>query len=274
MTETTPEVADVKEDGVIVCRVTRWYYRRMGLLTAMFIGMGLYFFYDGKWGYPKKNEIADKKEWFEKEVVGTGEPPAPGSYEAAKAKGPDAVVQWMAEARAQQWVISPQMKEPRWDDYAAPQGWPSNPKKYSAEEIEQQFWWGGAVTAAGIFTFFMILMNRNKTLVGHLEYMIMPNGREVRYDQVYKVDKRKWDNKGLAYAYHRSSDNSGSRKAVIDDLKFGGADKVLSRLLSTFNGELIEKVADPADSTSGSSPHNDHHDTNNSSDSGSDSPSD
>ena len=42
----------------IVCRVTPWYYRRMGLLAAMFLGMGAYFFYDGRVGYPKENAAA------------------------------------------------------------------------------------------------------------------------------------------------------------------------------------------------------------------------
>jgi hypothetical protein len=31
---------------------------------------------------------------------------------------------------------------------------------------------------------------------------------------------------------------------VIDDLKFGGADRVFERLLAVFKGELIEKVPD------------------------------
>lgn len=246
MPDTNPQQTTPPQE-IIVCRVTRWYYRRMGLLTAMFIGMGLYFFYDGKWGYPKKNQIAEKKDWFEKEIVGTGETPAEGSYEAAKAKGPDSITQWMAEARAQKWVISPQMQEPRWDDYAAPHGWPSTPKKYSTEEIEQQFWWGAVVIAAGIFTGILILTNRKKTFTGYPEHMLMPDGREVRYDQVFKIDKRKWDNKGLAYAYYKSTENNASKKAVIDDLKFGGADKILTRLLSNFSGELIEKIIDPED---------------------------
>jgi len=230
---------------VITCRVTRWYYRRMGLLTAMFIGMGLYFFYDGKWGYPKKNAIAEQKEWFEREVVGTGDPPAIGSYEAAKKMGEQAVNQWMTDARSKQWVISLQMQEPRWDDFAAPHGWASDPKKYSAEEIEQQFYWGGAVLLAGLFTGTLLLLNRNQTFVGHLDHMVMPNGKKVRYDSAYKVDKRKWDNKGLAYVYYRESEGAASMKAVIDDLKFGGADKILDRLLENFSGELIEKVQDP-----------------------------
>lgn len=235
-------VAQQGEEGVITCRVTRWYYRRMGLMTAMFIGMGLYFFYDGMWGYGKKNEVAEKKEWFEQEVVGT--PEKEGTFEAAKAEGEEAAKAWVLSAREKGWIISKNLQEPRWDDYAAPHGWESNPKKYSQDEIDQQFWWGGAVFIAGLFTGFLLLFNRNKIFVGHADHMIMPNGSTVKFSNVFKIDKRKWDNKGLAYAYHRESEDGQVQKAVIDDLKFGGADKVLTRLLNNFEGELIEKVPD------------------------------
>ena len=72
--------------------------------------------------------------------------------------------------------------------------------------------------------------------------MIMPNGAEVRFADVFRVDKRKWDNKGLAYVYHRSG--GAGKRAVVDDLKYDGAGRVLDRLLAQFNGELIEKVQD------------------------------
>jgi hypothetical protein len=58
------------------------------------------------------------------------------------------------------------------------------------------------------------------------------------------VDKRKWDNKGLAYAWHQTEPSGREKRVVIDDLKFGGADRVLERLLGAFKGELIEKVVE------------------------------
>jgi hypothetical protein len=57
-------------------------------------------------------------------------------------------------------------------------------------------------------------------------------------------DKRKWDNKGLAYAWYQTEPGGREKRVVIDDLKFGGADRVLERLLGAFKGELIEKVAE------------------------------
>lgn len=237
---------------VIVCRVTTWYYRRMGLLAAMLLGMGLYFFYDGKVGYPKDNMIAAKKAWFEDTVM--------KEYDVAKSQGEIMLGEWVKKAREKGWIVKSTTDSPRWDDYAAPYGWDSNPKKHSPEEIEQQFYWGGAMILGAAVAGLLVLINHRKTLVGHPDHMILPNGGTVRFADVFKVDKRKWDNKGLAYAHHREGEGSPARRATIDDLMYGGAGKVLERLLSQFSGELIEKVpedeepAAEAPETSGNAP--------------------
>lgn len=77
----------------IVCRVTTWYYRRMGMMAGMCVAFGLYFIYDWKVGYPKANEIADKQEWFEKELL--------PSYDEAQKAGK--LEEWMVKADAEGW---------------------------------------------------------------------------------------------------------------------------------------------------------------------------
>ena len=228
-----------KEPETITCHVTAWYYRRMGLLAAMFLGMGLLFFYDGKFGYHKKNVIADKKAWFEETVM--------KSYDQAKEAGPEAAATWVKDARDRGWIVNLNLEQPRWDDYAAPHDWPSDPKKYSPEEIEQQFYWGGALILGATIAGLLVLLNHNKVLVGHLDRMVMPNKTTVKFADVFRVDKRKWDNKGLATVFYRESGTGPERKAVVDDLKFHGADRVLKRLLSGFSGELVEKVSDDSE---------------------------
>jgi hypothetical protein len=74
---------------------------------------------------------------------------------------------------------------------------------------------------------------------------VTPGGLKVAFADVFRVDKRKWDKQGLAYAWYKTGGESREKKAVIDDLMYGGADQVLTRLLGRFNGELIEKVAEP-----------------------------
>lgn len=225
-----------REPETIACHVTAWYYRRMGLLAAMFLGMGMLFFYDGKIGYPKKNVVAVKKEWFEETVM--------KGYDAAKAAGPETLQTWVKDAKDRGWIVNPALDQPRWDDYAAPHDWPSDPKKYSQEEIDQQFYWGAAMVIGAAVVGALVLLTHNKVFTGHPDHMVMPNGARVAFADVFKVDKRKWDNKGLATVYYREGGEGQERKAVIDDLKYHGAGRVLDRLMAGFSGELIEKVQD------------------------------
>jgi hypothetical protein len=220
----------------IICRLTPWYYRRMGLLAALFLGTGIYFFYDGRVGYPRENLVALQKTWFETEVI-----EGPQGYDAAAKLGEDMRQAWVKAAREKAWIVSPSLDEPRWKDYAASRGWAENPKYHSEDEIRQQFYWGAGMVVVAVVAGFMVLLNHNKVFTGHADHMVMPNGVSVRYADAYCVDKRKWDNKGLAYVHYREAEGAPSHRVTVDDLKYGGAEKVLNRLLAQFKGELIEK---------------------------------
>ncbi len=225
----TPE-PQAPDAETIICRVTPWFYRRMGILAAMLAFMGLYFLYDGKIGYRKANVIADEKEKFEQEFL--------KSFEDAASAG--RLDEWIERARAEGKPTGENGEPPKWASYAAQRGWPEQPKRYSEDEIVQQFQWGGGMLLLAFFVIVKVLLDRGKTLVGREQHMIMPNGAEVRFADVYKVDKRKWDHKGLATVHHRVG--GVEKRAVVDDLKFDGAGRVLDRLLAQFSGELIEKI--------------------------------
>jgi hypothetical protein len=229
---------------VIVCHVTAWYYRRMGILAAMFLGMGLYFFYDGRVGYPKENEVFAKKAWFEAEVIGGADKQdrTIESYEEAAKQGEEHLGNWMKLAREKGWIVNPELKEPRWADYAAARGWAEDPEYHSPDTIRQQFYCGAAMILGAAITGLLVLKNHNKVLTGHPDHMVMPNGVSVRYADATCVDKRKWDNKGLAYVHYRTAEGAPSHRVTVDDLMYHGAGKVLARLLGQFKGELIEKV--------------------------------
>jgi hypothetical protein len=238
-------------NATIICRVTTWYFRRMGLLAAMLAGMGLYFLYDGRIGYPRDNKMAAEKEWYDREVIGDPKSPADQSYEAARKVGDDFTAEWLKMARERGWIINPDLKEPRWADYAAARGWPEEPKFHSPDKIHEQYYFGGAMLLAAAVAGLLVLKNRNKVLLGYPDHMVMPDGVTVRYDQATCVDKRKWEHKGLAYVHYRAAEGAATRRATIDDLMYGGAEKVLKRLLSQFTGELIEKVPEQEPSHEG-----------------------
>lgn len=224
----------------ILCRVTPWYFRRMSMMAAMLAAFGLYFIYDGKFGYPKANLIADKQTWFEEVVL--------KSFDEAEAAGKVSV--WVENAQQQGWPTGRDGEPPRWVSYAAQHGWPEKPHRYTQKEIDEQFWWGGGTLLAALFVVTLILLNKNKVLICEEDRFISPEGRLVLFDEVFRVDKRLWDNKGLAYVWYRPA-SGGEQKVVIDDLKYEGAVRVLDELLACFKGELIEKVQPEENEASG-----------------------
>lgn len=227
----SPKLSPSGED-LIICPVTSWYFRRMGILAGMLGIMGLYFLYDGQYGYPAANRVAEEKEWFEQVLL--------KSYDEAKAA--DSLETWAAEAKAKGWPTGRNGEPPRWVSHAATKGWPEKPHKYTDREIREQYWWGGGTLLAALIVAAMLLLNRGKVLKAGLETWTTPEGTEIRYADVFRVDKRPWEQKGLAYAWHKTA-SGREKRAVIDDLKYAGAARVLERLLSSFKGELIEKVA-------------------------------
>ena len=231
MENTAPSPAQASEP--IRCCITRWYYRRMGMLAGLCLIFGLVFLYDGLWGYPKGVVIAQKMEWFKKEFL--------PSFEAAKKGG--GMAQWIEDAKAQGLPTGVDGEPPRWKSYAAQNGWPEEPKHYSDHEIAEQFYFAYGCFAAAVIAVILILLNRGKVLRGETDHWVTPEGVQIRYADVFRVDKRKWEHKGLAYAWYRVR-GGAEKRAVIDDLKYGGAEQILERLLSRFSGELIEKITE------------------------------
>lgn len=225
---------DNATSAAIVCPVTRWYYRRMGMLAGLLLVFGLVFLYDGVRGYPQAVEIAKKKAWFTTEFL--------PSFDTAKKAGQ--LEQWLADAKAKGLPTGTEGEPPRWVSYAAANGWEENPKPYSDREIAEQFWCAYACLAGVFVVGVLVLLSRSKVLRGEADHWVTPTGVRINYADVFRVDKRKWEHKGLAYAWYRTQ-GMAAQRAVIDDLKYAGADQILARLLSRFNGELIEKISAP-----------------------------
>jgi len=218
----------------ILCRVTPWYYRRMGMLAGLCLVFGSFFLKDGLWGYPEAVAIAKKKEAFIHEFL--------PSFETAKKNG--TMAEWIANAKAKDMPTGVDGDSPRWKSYAAQNGWEEEPKHFTDKEIAEQFYFAYGCFGAAVISLILILLNRGKVLRGEAAHWVTPEGVQIPYADVFRVDKRKWEHKGLAYAWYRVQ--GVEKRAVIDDLKYSGADRILERLLARFSGELIEKVSESA----------------------------
>ena len=229
------QLSEAQDDSVIECPVTPWFYRRMGMLGAMFVVFAALFFKDGMHSWPLENEMAAKKEWFDRDVL--------EAYDKAKAAGQ--LSQWAATAKTQGLPVSADAEPVKWAAYAAEKGWPEKPKRRSPGEIEQQYYWGGAMALAALVVGLNVLFSRHKKLMGYAGHLVTPAGKRMAYADAYRVDKRKWAVKGLASVFYRQGGQGPDKKVIIDDLKFDGAGKVLDRLMANFKGEVIDKAPDP-----------------------------
>lgn len=219
----------------IVCPVSKWYYRRYGQMAAMFLVFAVWFYKDGAWSWPKENAMAAERTRYEAEVTDA----------FAKAKAAGTVEAWRGEAKGKGVLFNEQGEPQSWAAYAAKKGWPEKPKKRTETEIGQQFYWSGAMGVGLLVIGSILLLNRSKKLVGHDDHFVLPDGRRVNHADAFRIDARKWENKGLAYVSYRDGADGPVRKAVIDCLKFQDGDKVYDQLRANFHGELIEKQIEP-----------------------------
>ncbi len=226
------------ESEDILCPIAPWYYKRMGLMALMLAGFGLWFLYDGLVGYHKDNHRIDVYEAFQagREGQSWAEIAAEHSWPVEPDAGDDklAVVREAYDAAA---------AGESWSSFSAERRLPEEKgKRHTDKDIEGQMHWAyGAFSLAGLVVL-VVLFNVRKVTRADGESFTTPSGKHVLFSDVFRVDKRKWDNKGLAYAYYRE-ESGGDKKVVLDDLKYAGVDRILERLLGKFEGEVIERVA-------------------------------
>jgi hypothetical protein len=221
----------------IECVITPWYLKRIAILSAMFALMGTWFYKDGAYTWPEENSMAAAREAYSKDVL--------DSYDAAVKDG--SLAAWTEAAKARDVKFTADGLPTPWAGIAAANGWPEKPKSRTPTEINQQFWWSGAMGILLLGTLVHWLLNRNKKLIGEADHLITPEGQRVNHADAYRIDKRNWDVKALAYVHYKPGGQGSSKKAVIDDLKYHEAGRVLDQLLANFHGEIIEKAAEVDD---------------------------
>lgn len=200
--------------------------------------------------YAKKNDLP--------------EDPAPGSPEArveeAFADGKLPGSQWEDFARSAQVPVDPSEAQDialkrafesagqkrEFAGYAASLGFDSKGNKYhTRKDIMEQLVIAGTCAAGAAVALLFLFLSRNRVLRADRQGITFPNGQRVAFESVYRVDPRKWKHKGLAYLYYKEGD--AGKKAVLDDLKYVGAQKILDRLLSDYEGEVVVSAEDAAE---------------------------
>jgi len=196
---------------LIVCRSTPWYHKRRIAMLLLVFGFSIAFFYDWSIRYPKHREAqAENKRLIEEK----------GETEGAAA--------YAKVAEERDWPGKPDLSKDY--DYA----------------IKEQLFFGILTAVCGAVMLYFYIRTTRGTLTADADSFTTSSGRRVPFASAFRIDRRKWDHKGLAYVFYRDGDGREQR-AVIDDLIYGGAVKVLDRLSANFKGEVIDlaKTAEP-----------------------------
>ena len=135
-------------------------WKKQKLFVAIFLlAIGGWFFYDGKIGYPKKNE-----RWRD--------------YE--KFKEADRVSEWPDYAKGRGWSATPEHK------------------LLTHEDIVGQFAFGGLAALLGVITLAYWAIQKGRVVKTDADAVHTPAGTRVPFAAITGVGKKKWEAKGLA----------------------------------------------------------------------------
>ena len=121
--------------------------------------------------------------------------------------------------------LSEEAKMEQWREIAKEHGWSTKrPKeKYKVKDAREFIWFNyGLMIFCGLIALpclLWCLANRSKWIESTEKGLRNSSGQELTLDQITKVDKAKWDKKGITIVHY--TDNLGAKnKFLIDDLKF------------------------------------------------------
>jgi hypothetical protein len=209
----------------IICRATPWYHKRRIAMLLLVFGFMIAFIYDWLVRYPREREAQAA---FRQCNVEQG-------LDINSEKGTDAYTAMAKE-----------------------KGWPEKPdqhKNYDYAIKWEQPAMAGLTGVAGFIMLFFYIRTVRGALTADAVSFSTADGQHVPFASAFRIDRRKWDHKGLAYVFYKN-DKGEEKRAVIDDLIFGGAVKVLDRLQENFKGEIVdlEKSTDELPAVDGKPP--------------------
>lgn len=257
----------------IICGVSNWFWIRALAVFLLFAAMTFWFLFDYKFGYPKKNykyvayqTFVEAKKTFE-EFTGKGASAEewnayaleqPLSYPEDLSVIPEKKLGQKWPKQLQDYdAYSEQYAEyknsadpPMWREFTAEKKWGDNRPDhlYERGQINEQLGWAIGASLIGLGVIGYCIRMRGRKFVAEENEFITPAGKKIAYQDIYKIDKRKWETKGLATVYYK--EGAVDKSVKIDGMVYGQfkdedgqpAEKLFQRVLANFKGELIELI--------------------------------
>lgn len=266
-------LTDSSTNNMIICKPTKWFLMRALAMLLMFgIFTGL-FIKDGLSGYKEKNlqfymhqsfqlagavfddaaqddEITDGQ-WrtlakaMELSFPENSEAVLPAGVDSGMAL-PDIVIEGYEVFKAQG---GEQGAVLLWRQYTSDKkGWNEEPPKkaYDADNIRNQFVAAGVSGALFLIVLFVLLRTLGRSMKVDDDALYAQTGARIPYEDMVRIDKRKWDNKGLALVYYKQ--DGIEKKVKIDGMVYGQfreeegapAEKLFTKILENFKGDIVD----------------------------------
>ena len=179
-------------------RISKAWRKRMLFLLFMFSGVGAWFLSDGYIYWP--NEAVRHGEYVEiKDAL----------IEEGKAVDEESSSVRLA-----------------WERHAREKGYKSKiPKERTDEGINEQRSIGWVMIIGSALFALWIGWNHTRRVQAEGETIIGASGERVELDSIIAIDRKKWDNKGIAYAIY--TDGEKQRRLTLDDHKFEGCEEII-----------------------------------------------
>ncbi len=156
--------------------ISKKHLLRLSAVALVLLGFAGWSYYDGKYAYPEQ--------------------------------------QARAEAYADLEVVE---ELERWPEVAAENGWepydPGEPK--SDADIQVQFYMVGIAGIPGLLVLINVLRSLGRWIELDDKQLRSSRGEEVPLDKITKIDKKKWDKKGIAKLHYEADGNE--KKFTLDD---------------------------------------------------------
>lgn len=261
------------QSDTVECKPTMWFTGRAVLMALMFLGFGMYFYYDASTGYPQKNleffmhkAFVDAGTLFDREVSGKGASPQdwectvlertvefPEGYQVPDGVNTDATP-WPGVLADYGLMATPGKGwSAAWQSYSAEMRYPIKPvdHPYDASKIFEQWVAGSICMALAMAALFFLVRTRGRKMALH-EGQVTAAGRVFRVDDIARLDLRGWKVKGLAVATLKPE--CGGARIRLDGLTYGGfrkedsprnAEDFMKALLSLYRGEIVDYEETP-----------------------------
>ena len=281
MTDSPDTIHSKNTPDCPVCKPTKWFLWRVLAVLAMFIVFTVLFLLDGIWGYRGKNlqyyvhenfknagieyqkmqEQAGFSEQKWKDFASTQKCQFADSSEAPLPRDFSKPMMWPKSLVNGYDVMSVKGGQngavKLWEEYAAERKWDAVPIEHPMDEgkIREQFYSAGVTGILIAITLFILLRTIGRSISADDEALYTHDGRRIAYADMVRIDKRKWDTKGIALVYY--NEGGDQRKAKIDGMVYGQfkeedgapAERLFNYVMERFRGEIIEYIdeVEPAD---------------------------